>query len=224
MTLSCKERVGWFEEVMGKLDVAAEELGIAFTTFVRHAEPALRQALVASYGLDLGQECTAEALAFGWKEWTRVSQMANPVGYLFRVGQSSARQLARRPPLLPAERSLSPEAEPSTDTRALLPTVGLTIPQGPVGDVIAMSQNRRAGTLRPRSAESAAGLLSRYPTGEPGSLDHARKPLHHAVQVRISIALNTTHPPPKIAAKLSGTTEAPLSVLRSLRPGRVAST
>jgi DNA-directed RNA polymerase specialized sigma24 family protein len=87
---------------MGKLDVAAEELGIAFTTFVRDAEPALRQALVASYGLDLGQECTAEALAFGWKEWTRVSQMDNPVGYLFRVGQSSARQLARRPPLLPA--------------------------------------------------------------------------------------------------------------------------
>jgi hypothetical protein len=31
------------------------------------------------------------ALAFGWKEWTRVSQMDNPVGYLFRVGHSSAR-------------------------------------------------------------------------------------------------------------------------------------
>ncbi len=62
-----------------------------FTSFVRDAEPRLRQALVARYGPERGREATAEALAYGWEHWDRVGQMHNPAGYLYRVGQSRGR-------------------------------------------------------------------------------------------------------------------------------------
>ncbi len=69
-----------------------------FTEFVRAVEPRLRIALVARYGPERGREATAEALAFAWEHWDRVGEMDNPIGYLFRVGQSKSRS-RRRPPL-----------------------------------------------------------------------------------------------------------------------------
>ena len=44
----------------------------------------------------MGREAAAEALAYGWQHWDRVGAMSNPSGYLFRVGQNTARHLARR--------------------------------------------------------------------------------------------------------------------------------
>ena len=41
------------------------------------------------------------ALAYGWQHWDRIGAMANPVGYLFRVGQSAARTDRRREGFLP---------------------------------------------------------------------------------------------------------------------------
>ena len=39
-----------------------------------------------------------DALSWAWENWDRLAPMANPVGYLFRVGQTAARrQLAVRP-------------------------------------------------------------------------------------------------------------------------------
>jgi DNA-directed RNA polymerase specialized sigma24 family protein len=64
-----------------------------FADFHGHAEPRLRRALIARYGGEVGREATAEALAYGWENWGRISQMANPVGYLYRVGQSRSRRL-----------------------------------------------------------------------------------------------------------------------------------
>jgi DNA-directed RNA polymerase specialized sigma24 family protein len=74
----------------------------AFTEFVIDTELRLRQALTASYGPEVGRDAAADALAYGWEHWDRVSVMDNPVGYLYRVGQTSARRLAsRRNPVLP---------------------------------------------------------------------------------------------------------------------------
>jgi DNA-directed RNA polymerase specialized sigma24 family protein len=73
----------------------------SFTEFVREAEPRLRHALIAGFGLQAAQEATAEALAYGWEHWDRVSKMGNPAGYLYRVGQTRARRSRRRNPLLP---------------------------------------------------------------------------------------------------------------------------
>ena len=58
--------------------------------------PRLRTALIAAYGPDAGADAAAEAMAYGWEHWTRLAEMENPAGYLFRVGQSAARS-ARRP-------------------------------------------------------------------------------------------------------------------------------
>lgn len=72
-----------------------------FEAFVLVTEPALRRALVAAYGYEDGREATAEALAYAWEHWTRVREMPNPAGYLFRVARTSAargRRWRRRPP------------------------------------------------------------------------------------------------------------------------------
>ncbi len=72
-----------------------------FTTFVESVEPRLRQALVASFGPDTGLEAVAEALAFGWERWDRISVMDNPAGYLYRVGVDRARSRLRAPVMMP---------------------------------------------------------------------------------------------------------------------------
>lgn len=70
-----------------------------FEAFVRATEPTLRRALVAVYGHEDGREAAAEALAYAWEHWERVSAMPNAPGYLFTVGRSRAarNRRARRP-------------------------------------------------------------------------------------------------------------------------------
>ena len=65
-------------------------------SFVATVEPTLRRALVAVYGVELGREATADALAWAWQHWSRVRGMKNPAGYLWRVGQTSVRSATRR--------------------------------------------------------------------------------------------------------------------------------
>jgi DNA-directed RNA polymerase specialized sigma24 family protein len=68
----------------------AEE--VDFRAFVLATEPRLHRALVAALGWDRGREATAAALAYAWEHWLKVRSMANPAGYLYRVGQSSTRR------------------------------------------------------------------------------------------------------------------------------------
>ncbi len=67
-----------------------------FTAFVQESEPRLSFALAAAYGPDVGREATADALMYAWEHWERVSAMSNPVGYLYRVGQTKAKRHRRR--------------------------------------------------------------------------------------------------------------------------------
>jgi DNA-directed RNA polymerase specialized sigma24 family protein len=62
-----------------------------FEEFAAEAAPRLQRALVAAYGSERGHEATAEALGYAWEHWNRIAGMANPVGYLYRVGQSRTR-------------------------------------------------------------------------------------------------------------------------------------
>lgn len=71
-----------------------------FPGFFADAEPRLRRALVAAYGPERGREAAAEALAYAWQHWERVREMNNPIGYLYRVGQSRSRP-RRQPRLFP---------------------------------------------------------------------------------------------------------------------------
>ncbi len=52
-----------------------------------------------------------QALAYAWEHWSDVRDLANPVGYLYRVGQSRTR--TRRVPQLPEPEAIGlPDIEP----------------------------------------------------------------------------------------------------------------
>lgn len=69
--------------------------GAAMERFLADAAVTLRRALVARYGFDVGQDAAADALAWAVAHWDEVAAMGNPVGYLFRVGQTSAKRQHR---------------------------------------------------------------------------------------------------------------------------------
>ena len=64
--------------------------------FVAVAQPTLERALVARFGLQDGMEAAADALAYCCSDWERLRTLRNPVGYLFRVGESKAKRRDRR--------------------------------------------------------------------------------------------------------------------------------
>lgn len=81
----------------GSIDSVLVEADAAdsYSLFVRDHGPLLRRALVARFGVDVGRDAADEALLRGWRDWPRVAAMDNPVGYLFRVGQTAARPQVR---------------------------------------------------------------------------------------------------------------------------------
>jgi RNA polymerase sigma factor (sigma-70 family) len=92
-----RERPGGTKDTAEVLvEPAASAAAARFRTFFAHAEPRLRRALVAAYGPDLGTDATADALAWSWQHFDRVEAMDAPLGYLWRVGQTSVRRTTRR--------------------------------------------------------------------------------------------------------------------------------
>ncbi|MEM7342147.1 MAG: sigma factor-like helix-turn-helix DNA-binding protein [Actinomycetota bacterium] len=84
------------------------------SVFLAEAGPRLERALVARFGIDDGVDAAAEAMAYAMTHWDRVHTMANPAGYLYRVGESHGRRLASRWSRLDALVS-----EPTTDDAVL---------------------------------------------------------------------------------------------------------
>jgi len=83
-----------------------------FEEFVKGSSPRLVRAFVAQRGVEGAADAAAEAMAYAFEHWDRVREMANPVGYLFRVGQSRTRP--RKPPRLPAPSTAGlPDIEPA---------------------------------------------------------------------------------------------------------------
>jgi DNA-directed RNA polymerase specialized sigma24 family protein len=94
-----------------------------FERFFRGAEPRLRRAFVGSHGVEGAADATAEALAWAWEHWEEIPTFDNPLGYLYRVGQSRTR--ARRTPDLPSPEAVGlPDVEPQ-----LLPALAALSPQ-----------------------------------------------------------------------------------------------
>lgn len=92
------EAVG-FEEPVGALPSSPPDLLDLerFENLVREVEPRLRRALVAAFGPEIGREATADALAYAWEQRQRLEKVHNVAGYLYRVGQTSARRRRRAP-------------------------------------------------------------------------------------------------------------------------------
>lgn len=100
--------------------------GVTYEEFVQRDGPRLRAGLVAAYGPEVGADAAAEALAYGFEHWSRLGAMANPAGYLYRVGQSEARRHFREHGFLPA----APDAGMPDFEPALAPALeALTEPQ-----------------------------------------------------------------------------------------------
>lgn len=86
--------------------------GGEFESFVDEVRPRLARAFVAAYGVERGQEALAEALGYAWEHFGNLRTMANPAGYLYRVGQSRSRG-RRQATVLPAPASVGlPDIEP----------------------------------------------------------------------------------------------------------------
>jgi len=68
-----------------------------FEVWALVAEPKLRHALTASFGVQVGREAAADALSYAWEHWEAVREKDNPVGYVYGVGRNKAwRRLRRR--------------------------------------------------------------------------------------------------------------------------------
>jgi DNA-directed RNA polymerase specialized sigma24 family protein len=75
----------------------------------------LRQVLVARYGWELGLEAWHDAMAYAWEHQAELGAMANQLGYLYRVAQSSVRRQRRwrrRVVLPPVAPDRLPDVEP----------------------------------------------------------------------------------------------------------------
>ncbi len=93
----------------------------SFEKLLDEVGPRLERAFLARYGSELVPDLMAEVVAWAWEHRVEVEDLANPAGYLYRVGQSKARRLTRwrrssvvLPPEEPA-RGDSPQFEPALD-------------------------------------------------------------------------------------------------------------
>jgi RNA polymerase sigma factor (sigma-70 family) len=72
-----------------------EAVTVDFEALIVEIEPWLRRAFVARYGWPAGLDITAEAVEWAWAHRDEVAAVANPTGYLYRVGMSKSRRLIR---------------------------------------------------------------------------------------------------------------------------------
>ena len=90
----------------------------SYTDFVTEVESKLRHALTAAFGPEHGREAVAEALLYGWEHWSRIEQMENPAGYVYRVAYNYGKRATKRRqvayPQAPLERL--PWVEPELPT------------------------------------------------------------------------------------------------------------
>lgn len=83
-----------------------------FDGFFEIAEPSLRRAFVGALGQHHGMEATSIALAYGWEHRERLSAMANPTGYLYRVGRTRIGRRRREPRFEPVPTDAPRDIEP----------------------------------------------------------------------------------------------------------------
>lgn len=73
---------------------------ISFAEWATEAEPKIRQSLTAAFGVQVGKDAAADALAVAWERWDRVSVMGSPIGYVYGIGRNMARRMkTRRQPM-----------------------------------------------------------------------------------------------------------------------------
>lgn len=80
--------------------------------FLLEAQPQLRRAFLGSLGPSRADEALSAAFEWACANWSRLRDMANPVGYLYRVGATRSTP-ARKPIELPDAQTVGlPDFEP----------------------------------------------------------------------------------------------------------------
>ena len=100
-----------------------DEKSIEVGAFIAAHRSALERALVARFGMTDGLDAAAHAVEFSIAHWDRLWKMNNPVGYLFRVGNTyglRAARLTRRVSELVTDPSTSDERADIDLQRALV--------------------------------------------------------------------------------------------------------
>jgi RNA polymerase sigma factor (sigma-70 family) len=153
--------------------------GPAFERFVIDVEPRLRRALVATYGAQVGREATVDALAYAWEHRARLSVMTNPAGYLYRVGQTSARRQRTVEANALDVATRAAMVGPSDDPPAFEPALGPAL--------AALSEQQRAGVVLVHgygwSLREAAGVLGVSVSTLRNHLERAMTRLRKALEV-----------------------------------------
>jgi DNA-directed RNA polymerase specialized sigma24 family protein len=88
-----------------------------FEVFIGEVRPRLARAFVSAYGPERGEEALSEAMAVAWEQFDDIATMANPAGFLFRVGQTRSRPRLR----VPSTRFPIPESMGLPDIEPALP-------------------------------------------------------------------------------------------------------
>ncbi len=84
-----------------------------FDQFVAAHGRTLWRALVPVAGPEVAADAVADALAYAWGHWDRISGMDNPVGYVFTMARRDAVRATRRQPALPLPDPVElPDVEP----------------------------------------------------------------------------------------------------------------
>jgi DNA-directed RNA polymerase specialized sigma24 family protein len=150
-----------------------------FEGFVASHEPRLRVALVAAYGPYDGRAATVDVLSWAWEHWDRLRSMDNPVGYLYRVGQSASRRYAVQP--IPIDtRSVDAAETAGDDLPGVCPELAAAVGALPAQQrVVLMLVHAFGWTQR-----DVARLLEINPSTVKQHLDRALTRLSHDLEVR----------------------------------------
>ncbi len=104
-------RIAIWESLVGRAMLMSLDPDADFNAFLTEASIRLRRALIGSVGLNDVDDAVGAALEWAWVHRAELELMENPLGYLYRVGQSKVRR-RRKVVLLPADHVEIPEVEP----------------------------------------------------------------------------------------------------------------
>jgi DNA-directed RNA polymerase specialized sigma24 family protein len=96
------------------MELSDTKQALSFESFFSPTEKGHPYALVSVFGAEDGRDASSQALLYGWENWDRLQEMANPAGYLYRVGQTWGRRNGHQPKALPA---VSEHHEPWVEPR-----------------------------------------------------------------------------------------------------------
>ena len=88
------------------------QIGLQLETFLRDARPRLMRAFLGTVGPARADDALSAAFEWAYSNWTRLSAMANPIGYLYRVGTTRSTPPKAPLELPPAESIGLPDFEP----------------------------------------------------------------------------------------------------------------